>query len=632
MKKFSTLLMAAGMTLAASAQTITVSSVDPTLANDYAEGCEIDLNNDGLKELIISGQPNWDAAGKTILLDADGNEYEVDRKSWILSWNGSAYDRKEYGTAAEKLFGIRGSVLPADFNGDGNVDLFISGEAYDFTGVYLNDGQGNLTKDPTYAVLDQEGNQVDWYPRSADVADFNADGLPDLVTIGWSGVAGIRQANCGVLINLGDGTFQNRLETGVIGDGEVDFEFALCTVKAFDLNNDGFADFAFLGNIDNGDRAFTKAGRAVPRTFMTMINMGAQDDGSVAFYDLELGTSVSYQFGRGNLAVADFNCDGTPDIFVTGEAPGDSPSTAEWGYYPQLLTGKISGAENDITFTDLTSFVARGKDCRPLNENNVGVRAIDYNADGYYDLFYLGWCEQMLDGSGNTQAGWFIPGSAAGLISYQRMPGASEQGIFFLDYGVEGALNYTFTGYHGDAAYFQEGTEFPGGRSMVFTKNPWQIAARPDAPTAPKAEVNGNSVTFSWTPAATSLKNVTYELYIRDVKTGRIYNGCTSFVGGDKDGIRKVLREGNAFMNTTLTLTLPDGAYEWGVQTVNAALRGSAFANGETVKIGDQSAIASVRSNAAATTIYSLDGRQMPAAQRGINIVRTANGFQKVVK
>ena len=177
MKKFSTLLMAAGMTLAASAQTITVSSVDPTLANDYAEGCEIDLNNDGLKELIISGQPNWDAAGKTILLDADGNEYEVDRKSWILSWNGSAYDRKEYGTAAEKLFGIRGSVLPADFNGDGNVDLFIAGEAYDFTGVYLNDGQGNLTKDPTYAVLDQEGNQVDWYPRSADVADFNAGGF-----------------------------------------------------------------------------------------------------------------------------------------------------------------------------------------------------------------------------------------------------------------------------------------------------------------------------------------------------------------------------------------------------------------------------------------------------------------------
>ena len=632
MKKYFTLICAAGMTLAASAQQITISSVDQTLANDYAAGVEIDLNNDGLKELLLSGQPNSDVAGRTILVDADGNEYEVDRKAWLFQWNGSAYTPKEFGTSAEKLFGIRGTVIPADFNGDGNVDVFIAGEAYDFTGVYLNDGNGNLQLDSRYQVFDKEGNQVDWYPRSVDVADFNADGLPDIVSIGWSGVGGVRQANCGVLLNQGDGTFKNGLDLGVIGDGEIDFEMALCTIKAYDFNNDGYADFTFLGNIDNGERAFTKTGRNVPRTFMTMINMGAQDDGSVAFYDLELGTSVSYQFGRGNVAVADFNCDGTPDIFVCGEAPGDAPSNGEWGYYPQILTGKISGADKDITFTDLTSFVARGKDIRPLNENNVGVRAIDYNADGYVDLFYLGWTEQMLDGTGNTQSGWFLPGSAAGLTSYQRIPGASEQGIFFLDYGVEGALNYTFTGFHGDGQYFQDGTDFPGGRSMVFTKNPWQVAARPDAPTAAAAEVDGNAVTLSWTPAASSLKNVTYEYYLKNVATGKFYNSVTSFVGGAKDGIRKVLREGNAYQNTSLTLNLPDGTYEWGVQTVNAAQRGSAFAQGGRFTIGDGSAVQAVKGNGAQQAVYSLDGRQLTGVQRGVNIVKGTNGsVEKVI-
>ena len=632
MKRLFTLVAVAGMALTVNAQSITISSLDQTLANDYASGLEIDLNNDGIKEIIVSGQPQWAAAGQTTLQDLEGNEYEVDRKTWVLKWNGSGYDKQEIGTQADRLFGIRGTLIPADFNGDGLTDLYIAAEGYDYTGVYLMDENGHFAKDPNYAVFDYEGNEVEWYPRSADVADFNCDGLPDIVTIGWSGVGGVRQANCGVLINQGDGTFKNGLEPGVMGNGDVDYELALCVVRAFDLNKDGFADFAYLGNVDNGELAQTKSGRAVPRTFVTMINMGAQDEGSVAFYDLELGTSVSYQFGRGNLTFADFNCDGTPDIFVTGEAPGDSPSSDEWGYYPQLLTGSISGPDKDIAFTDVTSFVARGRDIRPLNENNIGVRAIDYNADGFYDLFYLGWSPGMLDNSGATQAGWFLPGSTAGLTTYQRIPGASEQGIFFLDYGVEGALNYTFTGYHGDSQYF-DGETFPGGRSMVFTKNPWSVAARPDAPTAPTAEVDGNSVKLSWTPAASSKKNVTYEYYLKNKATGKIYNGATSFIGGDKDGVRKVLREGNAFMNTELNLKLADGTYEWGVQTINAALRGSVFANGQDIVVGDGNNIKNMTETAVQTGIYSADGKQLSGMQKGINIVKMSDGnVKKVVK
>lgn len=625
MKKIFTLMFVAGMTLTANAQTITISSVDQTLANDYAGGCEIDVNNDGIKEIFVSGQPSWDAAGNTILVDADGNEYEVNRKAWWLKWNGSEYVKTNL-TEANQLIGIRGSVIPADFNGDGNIDLYLAGETYDYTGVYLNDGNGNFTKDPNYAVIDQEGNVTEWYPKSADVADFNNDGLPDLVTIGWSNVGNNRQANNGVLINQGDGTFVNSVEVGMLGNGEVDYDFALCTVRAFDLNNDGKPDFLVQGNVDNdGVRALTKGGKEVPRTFMAFVNIS--DGDAIGFYDLELATSVSHQFGNGNFAVVDFNNDGTPDIFVTGESPDDAVSG--WAYYPQMLYGKISG--EDVSYTENTSFVAAHKDVRPLNSNNMGLRAIDYNADGYYDLFYLGWCEQMLDGTDNTQAGWFIPGSAAGLISYQRIPGASEQGIFFLDYGVEGALNYTFTGYHGDGMYFQEGTDAPNGRSMVFTKNPWSVAARPDAPTAPTANVKGSDVTLSWTAAASSLKNVTYEYYLKNVATGKLYNNVTSFVGGDKDGVRKVLREGNAYMNTSLTLTLPDGVYEWGVQTINAALRGSAFAQGGRFTIGDGSAVQAVKEATGKQAIYSVDGRQLEGLQKGVNIVKTAGNAQKVI-
>ena len=52
---------------------------------------------------------------------------------------------------------------------------------------------------------------------------------------------------------------------------------------------------------------------------MALQNVGPMDDGSAAFFDMELGTGASHQMGNGNFAIADFNNDGTPDIFVTGE-------------------------------------------------------------------------------------------------------------------------------------------------------------------------------------------------------------------------------------------------------------------------------------------------------------------------
>ncbi|MCR5077226.1 MAG: VCBS repeat-containing protein [Prevotella sp.] len=629
-------MTAATLAMAMSAQSVTVGHVDPTLANDFAGGCEIDLNNDGFMEAIISGKPQWDAAPGRIIMDAEGNEKQSDLQSWTLTWNGTSYTAKEFA----ELCGLRSHIIPADFNGDGNIDLFIAGEAYDYSGVYLNDGSGNFARDARYAVKDAEGNVVPWHPRAVDVADFNLDGRPDFVSIGWSAVEGNRQANCGVLINQGDGTFRNVMETGTIGDGALDYEMALCTVKAYDLNKDGYPDILLQGNVDNTDQApvYTAAGKEVGRTLLGLQSMGVDDNGNVAFFSMELGTGVSHQMGNGNFAVADFNNDGTPDVFLTGESPDDARPAGAWEYFPQLLMGKVS-ADNELTYTDNASFVGRAKDIRPLNSNNMAVRAIDYNGDGFYDLFYDGWCTQMLDGSASTQAGYLFNGSAAGLTSYTRIPGASEMGIFFLDNGVQGALNYAFTGYHGDNTYFDDATDNKTGRSLVFTNNPYAKAKRPEAPVSLTQEVNDHSVTLGWEPAASSMKNVTYAYYLKEKTTGRMLNSVLAFVGGDKDGVRKALREGNAYMNTGISLSnVPDGTYEWGVQTVSAALQGSSFAKGETVVVGsgkpDATAISEVGKDTTAKEIarYNVSGQLIQQGQKGINIVKMSDGtVQKVI-
>ena len=644
MKKLFTLVAASAMALGMSAQSITISKVDEGLANDYAAGCEIDIDNDGIKELVIGGSPNWPAEGSIgqVIYDADGNEVKMEsRCSWILKFNGTDYEATQL--SQEGVIGIRSHVIPADFNGDGNVDIYIAsgGDANTLNGIFLNDGNGSFVKDDTFKVLNEDGEpivdeetgtQLRWLPRAIDVADFNNDGLVDIVSCGWWLGANSETAMNGVLINQGDGTYKvtNRFLIG-IEDEEYAYPMALCTIKAFDLNNDGYADFMVQGNVDGeGAKPETKNGVSVGRTFMAFLNIGA--DGPGEFYDLGLAQGVSHTFGNGNFNVVDFNNDGTPDIFVTGESPDDARGGGQWEYYPQLLIGKItkSADGNEVSYTDNSQFPASHKDIRPLNSSNNGTRAIDYNGDGLYDLFYLGWSTQMLDNSDWTQVGWFFPGSANGLTSYQRIPGASEQGVFFLDYGVEGDLNYTFTGYHGDGNYFGDATGFASGRSMVFTKNPWTVAGRPEAPTAPKAEVDDHTVTLSWTAPAAEKKNVTYEYFLK--KDGKVYNACTSFIGGDKDGVRKVLREGNAYMNTSITLNLADGDYEWGVQTINAAEKGSVFAKGETFRVGAGSGIFEKKAAEAVEVARYNAAGQAIAAQKGLNIVKMSDGtVQRVI-
>lgn len=632
MKKIFTLAAATAMAMGMNAQNFDIQSADQGLACDYAGVCEIDIDNDGIKEVVIGGFPNWNDI-RQIIEDAEGNEIEMDRVAWIMKWDGSKYVATQFSQNGVFSGGRHNCphVIPADFNGDGNVDLYIAsgGDANTINGIYLNNGNGGFDKDERFAVLNEDGTPFTvtreseengteefsvWYPRAVDVADFNLDGLPDIVSIGWWLQATSEFAMSGILLNNGDGTY-TVTNQDLIGDGEgMTYCWALATVKAFDINNDGYADFFVSGNIDNSDGAHT------PRTWKQYINVGADTDLSetpVQFYELGVGNP---EVGPGNFNVADFNNDGMPDVFATGEVESHG-----WAFDGQLYLGKVKGGE--FTLEQDNSFALAGVDIRPLNHNNVGTRAIDYNNDGFYDLFLPGWCESMPDGTDKTQSGWFLPGSDAGLTTYKRIPGASEQGVFFLDYGVEGALNYTFTGLHGDGTYFEDDAEVnPKGRSMVFTKSGLAAPARPDAPTNVKADIDGNKVTLSWDAAASSKKNVTYEIYLK--KDGKIYNGCTSFIGGEKDGIRKVLREGNAYMNKTITLTLADGAYEWGVQTVNAALRGSVFAKGENLIVGDCSGIKNVETKVASDAIYNIAGQRVANDFKGIVI---ENG-KKVIK
>lgn len=98
------------------------------------------------------------------------------------------------------------------------------------------------------------------------------------------------------------------------------------------------------------------------------------------------------------------------------------------------------------------------------------------------------------------------------------------------------------------------------------------------------------------------------ELYI-----GKLYTSCSSHVGGELDGVRKLMTMGNAYLNKAITLNnIPDGSYEWGVQTINASYEGSTFAVGSLV-VGSGSGVESMMSDDAVKVVAVAGGVELQA-------------------
>jgi hypothetical protein len=173
-----------------------------------------------------------------------------------------------------------------DFNGDGRLDL--AGLAQGGAGVLLSTGDGTFGPRATYPVAESS-------PQDIATGDFDGDGRLDLaVTINTA------NASLSLLAGNGDGTF--RAPASFPNTSGFDSPAIVTT----DLNNDGRLDIV----IGHSIACFT-APCVVARSISVMLGNG---DGTFApTREIDVGTGIA------EIAVGDFNRDGTRDLAIAGD-------------------------------------------------------------------------------------------------------------------------------------------------------------------------------------------------------------------------------------------------------------------------------------------------------------------------
>ncbi len=211
------------------------------------------------------------------------------------------------------------ALAAADFNLDGNLDLYAGGA------LYLGNGDGTFVLHATYAVANSS---------AATAADLNSDGKPDLV---------IAQQNGGISVLLGNGDGSFQATAGYAGS------YYSNDVLVADVNGDGRLDLAAANSGCGSPFGCTTT---APASISVLLGLG---DGTFVG-----GTPYPFQSGNPALQVisADFNGDGKPDF--AAQAPYTAQATSTLAVYlgngdgtlqPQISTTVPSNG--DIAAADL---------------------------------------------------------------------------------------------------------------------------------------------------------------------------------------------------------------------------------------------------------------------------------------
>jgi len=356
-------------------------------------------------------------------------------------------------TTTTQLGFIPDQVITGDLNGDGKLDLVVSGSAQ---AVLMGNGDGSF-KPP----------MVTFVGGAAALGDFNRDGKLDLV---------VGSLNYGVMVLLGNGD-------GTFGQPNFVTPDSARVVAAADLNRDGLADLVVSSlqttavYISRGNGTFLTGPRYPANSAVGILLADFNLDGNMDMVRLNYGSQAQLFAGVGDgsflapaqlpllanqATVAEMNADGRPDLVGVFNSEHACAS---------VLLGNGDG-----------TFAYGGNACNGIQYGNPVVA--DFNGDGKPDVevAQVGAVMTMLgDGRGGLANASALPTST---IDDHWSAAGDFNGDGAADLALTNRQSSSLTPYVND-----RGSSYPLGdalvspSSLVFGSQPAWSTSQPQAVT-----------------------------------------------------------------------------------------------------------------------------------------------------
>lgn len=284
----------------------------------------------------------------------------MDPKATGIDFNNVITETDSFNILTEEYIFNGGGVAVGDFNLDGKPDLFFTGNQV-ANKLYLNLGEMKFRDVSQEAGIEA----ADKWCTGVVVVDINDDGLPDIYVC-----AAMNAQNRNNLLFVHQGLddkgvpiFKEQAE--IFGLAEAGNSMA---ATFFDYDQDGLLDLYVLNN---------EQSNILPGNYRDKITDGSainndqlyrnNGDGSFTNVSQEAGITIE-GFGLG-VAIADFNQDGWPDIYICND----------------YLTNDLLYINNgDGTFSNQIKDLIRHQ-----SMFSMGVDAADFNNDGLADIITL---------------------------------------------------------------------------------------------------------------------------------------------------------------------------------------------------------------------------------------------------
>jgi len=287
---------------------------------------------------------------------------------------------------------LSAGVVAADLDTDGFIDLFFP-QLSGTNGLYWGHGDGSYSAAPT----GHGAELTDDACQGASIADYDGDGLPDLLVLGSEVLT--------LLHNNGDRSFDD--VSSAVGLTPADGTSAASAWADFD--GDGDLDLA-VGNY--GGEPTASGGNPTSNT------LWRNDGGQFIEFGQSLREAVEGPGATLHMLWRDFDDDGDPDLLVLNDRGSVLP--------PSVLFENLGEDGEDWQFQDRLHTSGTGRLEQPM-----GAAVVDLDRDGQRDLWFSN-IGRMQAFSSNGPWQW-IERSAAWASNLPTSPDAVSWAVVDID-------------------------------------------------------------------------------------------------------------------------------------------------------------------------------------------------------